>query len=263
MHSNLTTTEQQYDAARCNALDLAEQHFNLLVTGPAPLSLDGSLIGHGLPARDIDLRELRAILLHPATDLSARDAAWRELVSRSRSDGPAWTIGCVGVAMPGLKQITARLLRGLPAAHAEDVISSLLTAFVAGLASIDLERHSIAPRLLWAAKRAAVKTCRQEATCVPVTAETLSMIAPRPVGGHEDLVLADAVRQGVITAEEAELIGVTRLEKIPLSVFARERGEVPRRLYDRRERAEKRLVAAIQEGKVTANSAGLDRNPGW
>lgn len=170
-------------------------------------------------------------------------------------------LGCM--AMPGLKQITARLLRGLLAAHAEDVISSILTAFVAGLASIDLERHSIAPRLLWAAKRTAVKTCRQEATCVPVTAETLSMIAPRPVGGHEDLVLADAVRQGVITAEEAELIGVTRLEKIPLSVFARERGEVPRRLYDRRERAEKRLVAAIQEGKVTANSAGLDRNPGW
>lgn len=263
MHSNLTSTEQQYDSAWCNALDLADQHFNLLVSGPSPLALDGTVIGHGLPARDIDLRELRALLLHPATDLSARDAAWRELVRRSRSDGPAWTIGCVGVAMPGLKQIAARLLRGLTAAHAEDVISSLLTAFVSGLASVDLERHSVAPRLLWAAKRAAVKTRRQAADCVPLLDETLSAVAPRPVGGHEDLVLADAVRQGVITREEAELIGVTRLEKVPLSAFARERGEVPRRLYDRRERAEKRLTAAIQDGKVTSNSGGLDRNLYW
>jgi len=41
------------DAATGNALDMAEMAFAFLVTGPAPPTLDGAAIGHGLPARPV------------------------------------------------------------------------------------------------------------------------------------------------------------------------------------------------------------------
>jgi hypothetical protein len=48
-----------------NALSVASRAFQLLVTGPSPLSVDGRSIGHGAPARLIDLGELKALLLGP------------------------------------------------------------------------------------------------------------------------------------------------------------------------------------------------------
>src|SRR5690348_959817 len=61
-------------------LQVAERSFELLSVGPSPLSLDGRLVGHGLPARDIGVGELRVILMHPATGASAREAVWRVVV---------------------------------------------------------------------------------------------------------------------------------------------------------------------------------------
>ena len=84
-----------------NALSVADRAFQLLVTGPSPLSVDGRSIGHGVPRRLIDLGELKALLLTPQAGDELKDAVWAHLVRRSRCDGPTWVIGCVGVAMPG------------------------------------------------------------------------------------------------------------------------------------------------------------------
>src|SRR5262245_8674365 len=64
-------------------LDAIEYRFRLAHLGPAPLSVDGRQIGHGLPRRRIPLPELSAILMHPSCDFAARDTVWRLLVTKA------------------------------------------------------------------------------------------------------------------------------------------------------------------------------------
>ena len=52
--------------------------------------------------------------------------------------------------------------------------------------------------------------------------------------GHPDFVLAAAVRRGVLTAAQAELIGRSRLERIPLARIAAELGVTRSALCHRR-----------------------------
>src|SRR5579875_1632352 len=83
--------------------DTLEKAFDLLVSGPRPLALDGTGIA-GLPDRPIPLDELKARLLHPSTPFPARDVIVGELVSRAKAQGGAWTIGVAGVLLPGLRR---------------------------------------------------------------------------------------------------------------------------------------------------------------
>src|SRR5262249_59662368 len=62
--------------------------------------------------------------------------------------------------------------------------------------------------------------------------------APELPWGHPDFVLAAAVREGVLTPAQAELIGRNRLEGIPLAQIAAERGISHPALCNRRKRAE-------------------------
>jgi len=67
-------------------------------------------------------------------------------------------------------------------------------------------------------------------------------------------VLAGAVTAGVITDAEARLIGETRLENVHLDDAAAARGISRKTLLTRRNRAERRLVAALQSGGLTGPS---------
>ena len=67
---------------------------------------------------------------------------------------------------------------------------------------------------------------------------------PRPLWGHEDFVLARAVAEGVITGEQAELIGATRLEpEYTLTQAAADWGVSYKAIEQVRRRAEHRLAA--------------------
>jgi predicted DNA-binding protein (UPF0251 family) len=68
--------------------------------------------------------------------------------------------------------------------------------------------------------------------------------------GHPDFVLAAAVAAGVLRAEEAELIGRTRLEEVGLEQAAAELGISRNALLLRRSRAERRL-AALRQGELS------------
>ncbi|MEV2274545.1 hypothetical protein AB0I72_03070 [Nocardiopsis sp. NPDC049922] len=70
---------------------------------------------------------------------------------------------------------------------------------------------------------------------------------PAPTG-NPDLVLEDAVRQGVISKSDADLIGRTRLDRVPLTDVARERGTAYWQLAKRRSRAERRLTDTVHRG---------------
>jgi hypothetical protein len=236
-----------------NALSVAEKTFRLLITGPSPLAIDGEAIGHGLPARPVDLGELKERLLGRDASDAFKDAAWAELVFRARTDGPAWVIGCMGVAMPGLKNVAARVTRACPASLSEDIVSELVTEFVAQLARIDISRRNIAPRLLLWARKGALRARSRETRHVPVDPSDLAIASPAPATEPADL-LADAVRQQIISASAAALIKATRLQGVPMADYASGGAAPAKTLYKQRERAEARLATALRDGQVSAIS---------
>lgn len=136
-------------------LDAAERAFTLLVQPPTHVGFDGRGFD-GLPDEILPLDQLRALLLSPATSVEVRDAVWRELVVRSRRDGPAWLVAAVGVAMPGLRRIAGLLAAGWHG-DADDLDSELIVGFVSRLKTIDLGAPRICGRLIDAGLRAARK----------------------------------------------------------------------------------------------------------
>ena len=77
----------------------------------------------------------------------------------------------------------------------------------------------------------------------PMPIDGLAAEDPNPAIELAD-VLADAVRDGLVTAEDAELIAASRIAGTPLATIAARRGAKLRTLQWRRKRAEKLLVGA-------------------
>ena len=229
-------------------LDAIEYRFRLAHLGPAPLSVDGRRIGHGLPRRRIPLPELSAILMHPSCDFAARDTVWRLLVTKARTGDEKWVVGTVGVALPGLRHATARLARTVTG----DVQAALLTEFVAALNAVELDAPRVVSRLLDAATSAARAALR---AAEPATAGEVHFAAdstlPPPPYGHPDLVLARAVKLGVISAEEADLIGVVYLEDVSVAEYADRAGVSRWTVYKRLTAAKDRLVRALACGDLS------------
>jgi len=231
--------------------------FGLLVAGPAPLALDGSLLA-GLPARSVALDELRDLLLADSCPPASRDAAWAVVIRRSRRYGGAWTVGAAGMALPALWAVAARL-GGHSDLDRADVEAEVLTGFLEALATVRLDLPRIAVRLRWAAYRAGLALATQQWESPRPDSDLIQTLATAasPSGpGQADprQVLAGAVAAGVLTDAEAELIGATRLEDVPVSAWAARRSMPARRAYRLRERAERRLVEHLT-GRVGARPA--------
>lgn len=226
-------------------LDQIEYRFQLLALGPKPLAVDGRQLGHGLPRRLIALPELSAVLMHPSCGFAARDEVWRLLVGQARTggtDGARWKVGAVGVALPGLR----RAARRLSCSSGGDVQATLVAEFVAALGTVDLDRSGVVSRLLDAASSAARAALRvnEPAACGEAHFAPGSVL-PAPPYGHPDLLLARAVRRGILSVEEADLIGATYLEDVPVAVYAERIGLSRWAVYKRRRAAELRLAEAI------------------
>jgi hypothetical protein len=204
---------------RRSALDCAEDAFRLLTTEPAPLAVPGSQLGHGLPARSVPLDELRDLVLSPAAGYAMQDAAWEYLARAAQSEGAAWVVGAVGVALPGLRNIAGQLALGY-AGEVADLDAEVLDGFCARLKTIDPAAGMVAARLIWAAHRAGA---RLRAAEWDGAARMLPwgdwMEPPQPVR-HPDLLLAEAVRDGVLTELEATVVGAVRIEELHLSRVA-------------------------------------------
>ena len=234
-----------------DALDAADAAFRLLAAGPRPLALHASKLAAGLPDRPVPLGELRVLLLHPATSSAARNKVWAELVRRARAGDPAWAVALAGIAMPGLRRAVARLARAYRGDPA-DLQAEVLTGFLAAMRALDLddlEAVPLASRLCWAARRAGEQLAYADAAWSARRGDPAERgDAPAQPWGHPDFVLAAAVRKGVLTADQAELIGRNRLEGVPLPALAAEAGVSHSALCNRRKRAEKAIAAAIASG---------------
>jgi hypothetical protein len=240
--------------APLDALDAADAAFRLLAAGPRPLGLHASRLAPGLPDRLVPVTELRVLLLHPATGPAARNAVWAELVRRARAGDPAWTVALAGIAMPGLRRAVASLAPAYRG-DAADLQAEVLAGFLAAMRALDLdelEEVPLASRLCWAARRAGEQLAVADAAWAARRSDLDDQgDAPDLPWGHPDLVLARAVRHGVLSAGQAGLIGRNRLEGVPLSQIAAETGTSHSALCNRRKRAETAIAAAIAAGELT------------
>jgi predicted DNA-binding protein (UPF0251 family) len=236
------------------ALDNARTAFEWLVTGPAPLSIDGRFFP-GLPDRRVPLDQLRELLLDPHLPMSAVDLVWMHLVGRSRDEGGAWTVACVGVALPALFAIAAELCAPY-ADDYRDIHAAVLTGFLSELATVNLARPWVMWRLRCAALRAGHVFIR-EALDRPIPSdEDFHSSEPTPPWGHPDFVLARAVAEGAITGDEAELIGATRLEDYTLEAAAADTGISITALQRARAHAEARLLEWLTDQAAHDESSG-------
>ncbi|PWW53141.1 hypothetical protein [Actinokineospora spheciospongiae] len=226
-------------------LDSVRAAFEWLVTGPRPLSIEGRHFP-GLPRRRVPLDELRELLLGADLPMPTVDSVWVHLVTRSRDEGDAWTVACVGLALPALFAVAAGLCSRFADDH-RDIHGAILTGFLAELAGMDLGKPWVLWRLRCAGLRAGHLAIRDALARPTPSDEDFHGEKPAPPWGHPDFVLARAVAAGAITGEEAELIGSTRLEDHTLTAAAAERGVGVTTLHWARSHAEARLLAWLTE----------------
>ncbi len=244
--------------------DTARTAFAWLVTGPHPVALDCRPIP-GLPARLVPLDELGSLLLNKNNPQPLRDAAWAALVTRSRTDGGTWTVACVGLALPWLVQVAARLTRSAQA-EAHDIQAAVVTGFLEELTTVDLGRSRILVRLRWSAYRAGCAALRETLRAAspvgdPGGDEMQGLLAERAVSPSSfrsgppprpsedpEFALLTAADDGVISAEEAALIGATRFGDLSLAEAAQARGQTYEAAKKTRQRAEARLASHLRPG---------------
>jgi hypothetical protein len=229
-----------------SAITAAEEAFTVLAACPAPLAFDARGIP-GLPDRHLDLLQLRDLLTDRGVPAPVVDTVWRRLTVQARNWGPAWVVAAVGMAVPGLTRLAARLTAG-HAAQSDDIASEVVAGFLHELRTTDLDPPRVWLRLLWAAWRAGlrarqVRDFAELPDDLPAGAST-----PRVPYGHPDLLLGRAVAAGILTRYEADLIGDTRLGDVLVDQLADQQGVSAAVLRMRRNRAERRLLAALARG---------------
>ncbi|MDF5754841.1 hypothetical protein [Spongiactinospora sp. TRM90649] len=194
-------------------LDTAETSFRLLTTGPGGLSLDCTTIAPGMPRGPVGLRDLRLLLTSRELTEQTRDAVWRQIIARARQSGSAWTVAAVGMAMPALRRIALSLTRDLPCGDPVDIDIAIMAGYLRALHRLDVRLPDVRMRLCAAARHAGEHTRRHITTQRRPTAEPPPPSRP---WYHPDLVLIDAVSEGVLSEQDAELITLSWLEDIPL-----------------------------------------------
>ncbi|WP_227015383.1 MULTISPECIES: pilin [Nocardiopsis] len=195
-------------------LNRAEREFRLLDLEVGDLA--AQLTTPSTDAPPTTLVELRGALLDRATDRRTRDAIWRGLVTCAQ-DHEEWMVAAIGLAMPALRTCARRLCVSLDARTVEEVEEEILAGFVHAVREADTSWH----RLHWALRcRAQRSGLRARTTALRqpllMAEPPVTTIAPP---GAPDMVLSEAARLDIITPDEAEIIGRTRLEGVSLATL--------------------------------------------
>jgi hypothetical protein len=237
------------------ALTSAEKAFSLLTCEPAPLVFDARPVP-GLPNTTMPLDRLRTLLVYERYDSHTTDVLWRQLAGHAREWGPAWVVGAIGVALPALTHLAARISYGRPR-FADDIDSEVLAGFLQALRTTDLESPRLWLRMCWTAWRAGASVIKdQDGEELPLDFSTGSR-SPRMPYGHPDLLLGRAAAAGLISAAAAELISATRFGDALIEHLAAEHGTTASALRMRRRRAERVVAAAVTRGDLSSPSRSV------
>jgi hypothetical protein len=184
--------------------------------------------------------------------VAVRNTVWAELLSRR--DGPAWVVGATGIGMSPLRHI-AGVLSTVAVDELADVEGEVLAGFLAALRAVDPSRPRVEERLVWGALRAGLNLVNGKSrarlpwgACLPV----LAAVPPVPWGPGPRPMLVQAVRMGILSRFEHELLTLTRLDGQPLVEFDPDAAE---EIAVSRDQAEGRLVEAILAGRLGPNGA--------
>lgn len=181
------------------------------------------------------------------------DAVWQVLLERARRDGD-WQLVALGIVAPRLAQIAGRTAGRVYVELREEIAAAVLGAFVEALLTVtpDLGRGLIVYQLLRRAQAAGQKIVDQrKAACKRQPTETEReerLPAPGSIGrsaNHPDLALARLVARGVISKDEAELIGRHRIEGVTLRRLGAERGWYPMQATRALRAAEGKVARAL------------------
>lgn len=167
----------------------------------------------GLPNRRLDIDELAAHLSHRDTPSVVRDALWRDLIDRTRGPDETWVLVAIRLAMPGIRRAIARarpILTTFPRAELE---TEAVCIFTTALRTIDITPSRPCSRLCQRVSSGLRTFLRDQLREIRIATETVFESQPpiRPYG-HVDIVIANAVRERIITMQEAALIIEIRLE---------------------------------------------------
>ena len=231
-------------------LAAAEAEFLRDLSDTSLLALAGELLGSEWLGCELSAVAVRRLLLEPGR-VADKDVMWRHLVARAREHGGLWTLAAVGMAAPMLKRTAAIAAERFESMRKDDLAAEVLAGFLKHLAVMNLEQPGVCVRLRWATWRAVVKAGSAEAEA-PIPNERATSMPPQLPVSHPDLVLARAERAGVITSAEADLIGMTRLDEMPLADAAECLGVTPNAAKIRRQKAEARLAAFLTGQPIPA-----------
>jgi hypothetical protein len=234
-----------------------EAAFRQATRGPGALAIDGPGIAADLPARLIALDELRGLLLHGRLAFETKDRVLGLVAARAQSGDDAWVVAFAGLLMPGLKRV-ARRLRRTGGVDPQEVGSEVVIGLLEALAHLDPCRDRIAASVCWEVYRRAYRaTVQRDGWPLPLSEH---VGAPDLIGLHPEEVLARAIRAGVLTPDDAELVACTRIELRSVSEVARSLGLPRPRLAKRRLRAEARVAELLRREAAGGTS---DAHRSW
>ena len=237
-----TYTETPLETVKCA--------FTQMRATPAEMSLRLPPVPIGPVNRVMDLEQIHGAIHRPGADPAARHLVWGAVIRKARRRETGWFLVAAGLAYPKLVH-KARLLAANFAGDTVEDQADLIEAFLRAICDINVEDRSIPDLGATAAWRAytAVRRERRRELATPVCAPLSSeSAAPSPEARHPDILLARAVRLGVISAAEAEYIGRSYLEDTPVNEIVTWARVSRATFFRHRAAAEKRLVEAIRGG---------------
>ena len=238
------SARRRYRATRNPVLDAVEYSFAQLAADPRTVRVRTTL---GM----LPLSVVRSILADPATPVGEADVIWRTLIGRSRADADSasWLLAVVGCALPRIRSGIWHATRDR-AVEREEAAQAALVAFTEAVLTLDpIPVSGVLDELVRYARNAA-QTVADRVARDRIAHRRLSASIPPPApAGHVDFVLAELVADGVITRDEADLIGRHRFEGASLRHLAQLHGVARMRMHRQIQSAEARVVTALESGR--------------
>lgn len=206
-------------------LRLTAHAFTDMADGSPLITVDGTPFT-GLPDHPVGLNDIAAYCADRAISAADKDALWADLVDRARQCSEPWATVCAGLALPGLRNAAKRASWLAPSwAERHDIESAAVFGFIDALTVLDLSQPRIARRLCHrafaAARRYAIDLSRYSCSLVSTEFESHP---PRPQFDHVDFVLARWVHEGILTTDQAKILGATYINDQKLKDYAAENG---------------------------------------
>lgn len=241
-----------FDTALESPLETIKYAFVQMRETPSEMTLRLPPVPVGPVDRVMDLGQIYEAVHGTGVDPALRALVWAQVIRLARRKQTGWFLVAAGLAYPKLVHRSQLLAANFPGDTDEDQ-ADLIAAFLSALRDIDVEDLSIpdlAGTAAWRAYTAVRRERRMELEAPAAGPSSSESAAPAPMVEHVDILLARAVRLGVITSDEAEYIGRSYMEDTPIDEIVAWAGISRATFFRYRTAAETRLVAAIREGRL-------------